>query len=334
MTQYKVILYGCGVMGRKTAVALLDKKTFQIVGAVDIAEEFVGRDLGELLDPPRKTDVTVRNDADALLSEVKADAVILTTTSHLESVKEQMEQCARAGLNVISTCEELSYPWKRHPELAAQLDQLAKDCGVTFVGTGINPGYLMDTLPIVLTGPCLSVDRIQVTRMMDSSRRRLPFQKKVGSALSKEAFREKIDKGIITGHVGLLESINMIAGALKWELDEAVELPPEPVIAEKETETALGQVPPGDVVGLSSIAYAKMGGREVIRLEFIANAAVTEEYDDILVEGVPRIHQRILGGVHGDVGTVAVTVNTVPQAIEASAGLKTMKDLPPAAVTQ
>jgi 4-hydroxy-tetrahydrodipicolinate reductase len=234
-------------------------------------------------------------------------------------------------LNVISTCEELSFPWKRSPDLANKIDALAKEKGVTVVGTGINPGYLMDTLPLVLTAPCLRVDSIKVTRMMNSAKRRIPFQKKVGTGMTKAEFAEKIENKIITGHVGLLESINMIASGLGWELDETLELPPEPVTANKEIKTGLGTVKPGDVIGLTSIAVARKAGKKVITLEFNANANVDEEYDEIIIEGVPAIREKIIGGVHGDIGTVAVTVNTIPRAVEAPAGIKVMKDLPPAA---
>jgi len=333
MEKIKVIIYGCGVMGQGAAEALLDKESFEIVGAVDIAPELVGKDLGEVIGAQKELGVKVESDADALFSSAEAHAVVLTTTSHLESVLPQISQCVNAGLNVISTCEELSYPWKRSPELAQKIDDLAKEKGVTVVGTGINPGFLMDSLPLILTAPCLKVSSVKVIRMMDSSKRRVPFQKKVGTGLTQDEFRDKIDNKIITGHVGLLESIYMIAEGLGWELDEAVELPPEPVIGEKDMETALGAVKPGDVVGLKSVAFGKKEGRDVITLEFNAHAAVDEEYDEIIIEGEPNIHERIIGGVHGDIGTVAVTINTIPRAVEAPAGIKLMKDLPAPSAT-
>jgi hypothetical protein len=329
MEKYKIIIFGCGVMGRKTAQDLLDRASFEIVGAVDIDPELFGKDLGEIIDRPKTLGILIEKKPDDILLRVKADAVVLTTTSHLESVAPQIIQCLEAGLNVVSTCEELSYPWKRHPELVRKIDNLAKEKGVTVVGTGINPGFLMDVLPLVLTAPCLKVQSVKVKRMMNSAKRRVPFQVKVGTGLTQEEFKEKIKNKIITGHVGLLESINMIAAGLGWELDEAVELPPEPVIDEKEITTALGEVQPGDVIGLSSIAFGKKNGKEVITLEFCANAAVEEEYDEIIIEGEPNIHQKIIGGVHGDIGTVAVTVNTIPRAVEAPPGVIVMKDLPP-----
>lgn len=327
MDKIKVIIYGCGVMGRNVAEALCDKKSFEIVGAVDIDPMLVGKDLGQILDTPRNLSVGIESDADSLFSRVDAQAVVLTTTSHLKSVLPQISQCAKAGIDVISTCEELSYPWKRSPELAQDIDAIAKENGVTVVGTGINPGYLMDSLPLVLTAPCLRVDTIKVTRMMNSARRRIPFQTKVGTFMTPKEFRTKIEDGIITGHVGLLESINMIAAGLGWELDRAVELPPEAVITPSPIETGLGLVDPGNVIGLKSVAFAEISGKKVITLEFYAYAGVEEEYDEVIIEGIPKIHEKIIGGVHGDIGTVAMTINTIPKAIEASPGIKLMKDI-------
>ncbi len=333
MNKIKVIIYGCGVMGRQMAQVLFGKRSFEVVGAVDIAPELAGKDLGETFDPPQKVGVMVEKDADKLFSKAEAQAVVLATTSHLKDVFSQITQCLEAGLNVVSTCEELSYPWRRSPELARELDSLAKEKNATVVGTGINPGYLMDTLPLILTAPCLEVKSVKVTRMMNSAKRRLPFQVKVGTGLTQEEFREKIKNKVITGHVGLLESIYMIADGLGWELSEAVELPPEPVIDERERSTGVGMVKPGDVLGLTSVAYGRKEEKDVITLEFCANAAVDEEYDEVMIEGRPDIHQRIISGVHGDIGTVAVTVNTIPRAVEATAGLKVMKDLPPPIAT-
>lgn len=333
MERTNVIIYGCGVMGLRAAEILSKKKSFDIVGAIDIDPKLVGKDLGEVMEKGLALGVPVQSDPVELFDQVKADVVVLTTQSHLKEVYPQIDQCIRAHFNVVSTCEELSYPWKREPALARKIDDMAREKGVTVVGTGINPGYLMDTLPLILTAPCLEVQSIKVTRMMDSSKRRIPFQKKIGTGLSFESFRDKIDHKMITGHVGLLESINMIADGLGWKLDETVELPPEPVIADREVETGMGLVKPGDALGLVSVAYATVRGKKVITLEFNANAGITEEYDEIVIEGIPNVHQRIIGGIHGDVGTVAVTVNTIPRAVKSEPGLILMKDLPPVIAT-
>jgi len=332
MNKIGVIIYGCGVMGRRIAHALHNKKSFEIMGAVDIDPELVGKDLGEYFPGQKKIGITIENNAEKVLSHTKAQAAVLATTSYLKDTAEQIIQCLQAGLNVVSTCEELSFPWESALKKAKKIDQLAKDKKVTVTGTGINPGFLMDTLPLMLTAPCLEVKRIRVIRMMDSSKRRIPFQVKVGTGLTQDEFYQKIEKKEITGHVGLVESIYMIAEGLGWNLDKAVENPPVPVVDEGVIRTGLGLVPPGKVVGLSSTAYGTLGGEEVITLVFNANAAVEEEYDEIIITGVPDIQQKIIGGVHGDVGTVAVTVNSIPKVLQASPGLKVMKDLPPCAM--
>jgi len=331
MEKIGVIIYGCGVMGRKIAHTVYSKKSFEIRGAVDTAPALVGKDLGELFPDKKKIGIIIEKDAEKVLSDKKAQAAVVATTSYLKDVASQIILCIKAGLNVISTCEELSFPWRSEPEKAAQIDRLAKEKGVTVTGTGINPGFLMDTLPLVLTAPCLEVSRVRVVRMMDSSKRRIPFQKKVGTGLTQKEFHEKIEKKEITGHVGLLESIYMIAEGLGWDLDEAVEASPIPVLDERDVDTGLGRIKSGKVIGLSSTAFGKIKGKEVITLEFSAHAAVDEEYDEIYIKGAPDIYQKIIGGVHGDIGTVAVTINSIPKVLHAASGLKTMKDLPPCA---
>ena len=333
--EVRVVLFGLGPMGKLIAKGIVEKKGMRIVGAVDIAEELVGKDLGEILELGKNLGVTATDNAEELLSRIKADIAVIATRSYLKEVYPTISLCVKAGINVISTCEELSYPYYKYPELAAEIDELAKKYGVTVLGTGINPGYLMDTLPIVLTGACQHVESVKVTRMMDSSKRRIPYQKKIGTGLSPEEFKRMIDEKKITGHVGLTESIAMIAAALGWKLDEIKEFPPEPVIADREIVTSYTTVKPGQVAGLKSIAHGIKDGKPVIILEFISHAAVEEEYDAVSIEGVPRIHEKIAGGVHGDIGTVAVIVNMIPKVLNAKPGLVTMKDLPlPSAITE
>jgi len=334
MEELRVVCVGLGPIGKAIAKGLLEKKGLKIVGAVDVAPDLIGKDLGEVLELGRKLGVTVRDDLDKLLDEVKADIAVIATKSYLPDVYPQIESCVKHCVNVISTCEELSYPYYRYPELSAKIDTLAKDHGVTVLGTGINPGYLMDALPIMLTGACTKVDSIKVIRMMDSKKRRIPYQKKIGTGLSPEEFRKMIEEKKITGHVGLTESIAMIAAALGWKLDEIKEFPPEPVIADREVQ-AYVTVKPGQVAGLKSVAHGIKDGKPVIVLEFVSHALVEEEHDTIIIEGTPRIEEKKIGGVHGDIGTVAVVINMIPKVMNAPPGLFTMKDLPiPSAVVE
>jgi 4-hydroxy-tetrahydrodipicolinate reductase len=333
--EVKVILFGLGPMGRLIAKCVLEKKGLRAVGAVDVAKDIVGKDLGEILELEQKVGVTITDNAEVLISRIKADIAVIATSSSLKNVYPQIALCVKAGVNVISTCEELSYPYYKYPELSCEIDELAKKYGVTVLGTGINPGYLMDALPIVLTGPCQRVESIKVTRMMNSSTRRIPYQKKIGTGLTPEEFRKMIEEKKITGHVGLVESIAMIAAALGWQLDEIKEFPPAPVIAEKEIVTSFTTVKPGYVAGLESVAHGIRNGKPVIVLEFISHAAVEEEYDAVSIEGIPKIYEKIAGGVHGDLGTVAMVVNMIPKVLNARPGLFTMKDLPlPSAATE
>ena len=187
----------------------------------------------------------------------------------------------------------------------------------------------MDLLPIVITAPCQDVGSIKVTRMMDSAKRRESFQRKIGTGLSPEEFHQKISHKEITGHVGLTQSIQMIIAALGLQYDKITEFPPKEIIAEKEFTTSYGEnIPKGYVCGLQSKAIAKKGETEIISLDFLAYAGEHEEYDSIEINGIPPIHQKIIGGVHGDVGTAAMVVNLIPKVIEAKPGLLTMKDLP------
>ncbi|HDD69835.1 MAG TPA: hypothetical protein ENG19_01770, partial [Candidatus Bathyarchaeota archaeon] len=203
MKKVKVTLYGVGAVGSLIAKFLLEKEGIEIVGAIDIAKEKVGKDLGKVLGIGKTLGIKVSNDVNSVLSKEKADVAIHTTSSYLKETYPQIASIISHGVNVISTCEELSYPYLTEPELSKKLDTLAKKHEVTVLGTGINPGFLMDTLVITLTAVCQKIKRIEAVRVMNAATRRLPFQKKVGAGLTVEEFRRKIENREITGHVGL-----------------------------------------------------------------------------------------------------------------------------------
>jgi 4-hydroxy-tetrahydrodipicolinate reductase len=327
--QFDIIQVGFGPMGKIITKLLSQRKNINLKGVIDIDPLLVGKELSEVLDIEKKLDLIIESDLDSILSRENADVVIIATSSSLEKIVPTIESAVKSGSNVISICEELSYPFQYDLKRAKKLDRLAKSYNVTIVGTGINPGYLMDLLPIVLTAPCQSVKSIKVTRIMNSVKRRVPFQKKIGTGLSIIEFHKKISNKEITGHVGLTQSIQMIVSALGIEYDEIIELPPQEIIAKKELTTSYGEiVPEGYVCGLQSKAYAKKEGKEIITLDFVAYAGEHDEYDSVLIEGAPSIHQKIIGGVHGDLGTSAIVANLIPKVMEAKAGLLTMKDLP------
>ncbi|MFX0081030.1 MAG: hypothetical protein ACFE94_04680 [Candidatus Hodarchaeota archaeon] len=326
---FDIVQVGLGPMGKIITKLLLQRKNINLRGVIDIDPQLFGRHLNEFFDIEKELDLTIESDLDSILIRENADVVIIATSSSLEKIIPTIESAVKSGSNVISICEELSYPFQYNLELANKLDELAKLNNVTIVGTGINPGYLMDLLPIVLTAPCQRIRSITVTRMMNSSKRRVSFQKKIGTGLNVNEFHKKISNKEITGHVGLTQSIQMILAATGLEYDEISELPPKEIITNKDLLTSYGEtVPKGYVCGLQSKAFAKKEGKQVITLDFIAYAWDHEEYDSIIIEGVPTIEQKIIGGVHGDLGTSAMVVNLIPKVIIARHGLLTMKDLP------
>ncbi len=328
MEKTRVVLYGIGAIGSRIANFLLEKEGVEIVGVIDIAKDKVGKDLGEVLGIGKQLGVAVSNNPKSVLNKVCADIVVHATSSYLKDVYPQIAPLAKHGVNVISTCEELAYPYVSEPELAKRLDKLGIKYGVTFLGTGINPGFLMDTLVIALTGVCQKVNNIRVERVMNAATRRAPFQKKIGAGLTIEEFEKKIEEKAITGHVGLEQSIGMIAGALKWQLDKITVDPVEPVIAKGNVASEAIKVKKGQASGLKQSAHGFVDGKERITLDFQAYIGAEEEYDAITIDGVPLVHQKINPCVHGDLATIAIIVNSIPKVINAAPGLITMKDLP------
>ncbi|MEE9519459.1 MAG: hypothetical protein V3V93_04250 [bacterium] len=330
MESVKVVSYGVGVIGRRLARHLLTKEGVEIVGAIDINPAIIGKDLGEVLGVDN-LGVTISDDTDNVLSTTKPDIVCHTTMSYLRQTYDQFAQVLKHGVNIVSTCEELAYPnaTEEGREYAEKLDELAKENGATLLGTGINPGFLMDTLPIFLTGVCTRVDDIYITRQMDAATRRIPFQKKIGAGLSLKEFRDKIATHEITGHVGLEQSIQMIADAVGWELDEIKVDQVQPVVLEKDVASDAIEVPHGHNAGSMQMAYGMKGGVALITMDFKAYIGAPEEFDSVTIRGEPPINERTSPCVHGDFGTIAITSNMIPQVINSDPGLKTMVDMPP-----
>ncbi len=328
MEKLRVVSYGVGAVGCYIAKFLLEKDGVELVGAVDIAHDKVGKDLGQVLGLGKNVGVRISDDLGSVLAKKKVDIVVHATSSYLEDTFPQLASIVRHGVDVVSTCEELSHPHFSDPRLAKRLQALAKKHDATILGTGINPGFLMDTLVVTLTAICEKVEKIEAKRVMNAATRRLPFQKKIGAGLTVEEFRRKIEKKQITGHVGLEQSIALIGSALAWRFDKIIAEPVEPVIARKKVESKYIQVKAGEVAGLQQKAKGIVGNREIILLDFQAYIGAEEEYDAITIKGIPDIEQKIQPCVHGDIGTVAMVVNAIPKVINAPAGLTTMTDLP------
>ncbi len=326
MGKIKVASFGVGVIGSAAAKFILEEKQrLELVGAFDIDPGKVGKDIGGVVGLGRSVGVAITNDLRTALKD--ADIAIHTTTSYLKSAYPQLESILSQGVDVVSSCEELSYPYIVDKELSGALDSLAKKNGATVLGTGINPGFLMDALPIALTALCKSISRVRVSRRMNAATRRVPFQKKVGAGLSVAEFEGAIKDGRISGHVGLEQSVSMLADALGWRLDRVDVGEVEPVITETATDAGYVKIQPGSVAGVKQRARGLVGGDTRIELNFSAYVGSEEEYDQVEIDGVPPVNCKISPCVHGDHGTVAMLVNMAPKVVAFMPGLYTMKDM-------
>ncbi|MBM4029402.1 MAG: dihydrodipicolinate reductase [Planctomycetes bacterium] len=251
---------------------------------------------------------------------------MVTTVSSAAAFEPQLAPLAQAKLHVVSTCEELFFPWRTQPELARRIDGICRDHGIACVGTGVNPGFLMDYLPAVLTGLCQEVTGVRVTRVQDASVRRVPFQQKIGAGLTLKEFEAKHQAGTLR-HVGLPESVDFLAARLGWRLDRTTESL-EPVIAEREITTGYKLIAQGMARGVHQVGRGFVGSNEVITLTFRAAVGEPESYEEVKIEGNPAFTSRIAGGINGDIATCAVTLNAVRSILDVGPGLKTMADLP------
>lgn len=321
----KVVQFGCGPIGCSVVRYALQNPGIEFVGAIDIDNSLVKCDLGDVVGVSPVVGITVSSDADAVLSQTKPDVVFLTTNSSLKVVYRQIEKCVKAGANVVSTCEELTYPYRKDPKLSVEIDKIAKANKVTVLATGVNPGFVMDAWPLFMTGVCQRVEHVRSLRVQNASPRRGPFQKKIGAGCTLEEFKKLVDAGTLK-HVGLPESTAMIANGLGWELDEITESI-EPIIAKAQVKTDFVTVKPGQAAGVRQVCKGRRAGKELISLEFEASVGAPESYDAVHITGSPNIEATVKGGVHGDIATAAIVVNSVHRVIDAAPGLLCVKDL-------
>jgi len=323
--QIHVVQYGVGPIGAGIVRLMLDKERLLVTGAIDIDREKIGKDLGLVAGAERSIGVVVSQDAKTVLSS-RPDVVVHCTSSLLPDVADQLVECLQASAHVVSTCEELAYPFRKYPELSEKLDRCARQHNAVLLGIGVNPGFAMDKLVLTLATVCHRVTKVQVHRVVDASRRRLPLQKKVGAGLTVEEFQARVAQGVIKHH-GLPESVAMIAdyiGLPVDRIDESI----EPVVAAETVRAGNLEIPRGRVLGIHQVAHGVSQGNESVRLELEMYAGASEPIDSIAIEGLPALKLDVPGGIHGDYATVAVAVNCIPSVLEAKPGLRTAGDIP------
>ena len=320
----KVGIYGFGSIGRLIARVAIDRG-HKVVSAVDINEEIVGKDVGELLGR-KPIGVKVSNDPNVLSS---ADIVLHATGSYLDKVYDQITTVIDLGKSIVSTCETLSYPYYRYPALARRLDKKARFAGVYIIGTGVNPGFLLDTLVASLSAPFNIIRSLKAVRSIDAAKRRKSFQVKIGAGMDPEEFKKELREGKKTAHVGYAESVLLTADVGGVTLSK-VEEGQEPVIAETDVESYGVKVPKGRVLGVKGYGSGYVEDREIIRIEFHAYVG-GPEYEEIKVEGTEASITWRSTGTPGDLATASLIVS-VAEKLETRPykfGLLTMADLIP-----
>jgi len=319
----KVILYGLGPIGVGVGKILTKRSWIEIVGGVDYAKDKVGKDLGELLQLERRMDITISHSLDGVLSKSQADVVIHATSSFLKQIYPQLEEIIASGINCVSSTEELFYPLTKNQELTRKIDTLAKTHSVTVVATGINPGFVMDTLPLVLTAVCENVEEIKIQRILDASTRRISLQKKIGITLDPDEFYRKIDENEL-GHVGLVESLQFLAANLGWKL-QGIEEKVDPVVCKEDISTQFFKLKKGQVAGIKHIAKGMVGRRVALILDLRMYVGAKVPRDTVYIIGNPSFEVEIKGGTPGDIATAAILANSIDLAMKSESGLVNIK---------
>jgi len=317
--EIEVAVVGLGKIGVETASLIWRRDGLRLVGLVDTSPALLGRDLAELAGLERPTGVRVVSSIDLL--DRTPEVAVLTTTSSFESIHPTLRRLVSMGINVVSSSEEMIYPWLSSPELAEDIDRLCREMGVVAYGTGVNPGFVMDRLPAFLAGACQEIRSVEVIRVVDASTRRRALQAKIGSGLTVEEFEALVASGRI-GHVGLVESAAYLADRLGLDVVE-IEEELKPVVSDRRVRTEFFDVPPGKVIGIRQTAVGRDGtGEEVVKLRLEMFLDAESPRDEIRIRGVPDLDVEIKGGTPGDQATAAILVNAIPLVMSMEPGLR------------
>lgn len=331
-----VLVLGTGQMGTGVARLLLKKPGLRLVGAFCRRSAHSGMDLGKVLGSHSELGIPVEDDLEGVIARTRPSVAIQATCSTVIDAVDEITCLVRNGVSVISIAEEMVLPAAASRDLASEIDQLAARHGVAVLGTGINPGFVLDTLIIVLTSVCSDIDSIVAERVNDLA----PFGPTVlesqGVGLTPAAFSQQVEAGRVVGHVGFAQSIRMIADSVGWEIDRIHE-EREPILSTVTRTTPFITVEPGRVAGCLHRAVAYRDGRPVISLnhpqQIQPHLEGVQTRDRIEIRGTPPV--EIFGSpeIPGGEGTVALAVNMIPRVLNAPPGLHGMADLPvPAAM--
>ncbi|HAP44536.1 MAG: dihydrodipicolinate reductase [Spirochaetes bacterium GWD1_61_31] len=330
----KVIIWGFGAMGSGMAEVLLRKQGVDIVGVCDMHPDRVGKSIFQVLGVKRgeRKDIIIQADIAKIVKPKCADIALLATDSFTKKAFDKIKLIVENEINVISTAEEMAYPKANEPALATKLDKLAKKYGVSILGTGINPGLIMDLLVVLMTGACTDVNYIKAERVNSLSPFGPAVMEEQGVGISLAEFKKQSAEGHLAGHVGFNESVNMICDAIGWTLDKPIKQTMEPIVSKVARKTKYAEVKPGDVAGCTMKAYGHVGGKLAVEMlhpqQIEPQLEGTDTGDYVVIKGVPNINLANKPEVPGGIGTIAMCINMIPQVINAVPGLHTMIDLP------
>lgn len=333
MSNVKVVIWGFGAMGSGMARMLLKKKGVEIVGVCDLDPNKVGKSIYEILDIDRagRPEVIINDKIEEVLTEKCCDICLCATDSFTKNAFPKLKYAIEQKVNVISTAEEMAYPYAQSPELARELDKIARENGVTVLGTGINPGLIMDLLVVCLTGCMIDVEHIEAKRVNSLSPFGPAVMEEQGVGLTVEDFEKGVADGTLAGHVGFPESIQMIANAIGWKV-ERIEQQMKPIVTSVDRKSPYGFAKAGDVAGVNMTGQGYVNGE--VKIDMIHPQQIEPEMegtytgDYITIKGTPEVNMSIKPEVEGGLGTIAMCVNMIPHVINAEPGLKTMIDLP------
>ncbi|MBQ9930873.1 MAG: dihydrodipicolinate reductase [Firmicutes bacterium] len=331
MENVKVIIWGFGAMGSGMAKMLLKKKGVDIVGVIDMGAK-LGKSIYDLLPAERgdRPDVIIGT-AEEVIKEKCADVVLLCTDSFTRNAFDRIKFILEKKINCVSTAEEMAYPMAQEPELAAKLDEIAKANGVSVIGTGINPGLIMDLLVVIMTGCCEDIEHITSRRVNSLSPFGPTVMEEQGIGITTEEFAEGVRTGKLAGHVGFHESISMIADAIGWKVDK-IEQSMEPIVTDVDRKSPYGFAKAGDVAGCAMKGFGYVDGE--VKIEMDHPQQIEPEMvgvntgDYVIIKGTPNINMVNSPEVPGGIGTIAMCVNMIPHIINARPGLHTMITLP------
>jgi len=322
----RVVHTGVGPVGCRVLALILERPDLELVGVVDSDPDKIGRPIEEFVPAAAKLGIRIAGDTTACVKDNRAAAITHTTVSYLPDCIDHLREIARTGAALVSSTEELLYPWLRHPKWAAELDALCQQHGARLLGTGINPGFVMDLLPVLANPPCERVRAIRAERVVNAATRRGPLQRKVGAGITTEEFAKRVAGGRF-GHVGYCESGALLASKMGWKLDALSETI-EPMIAESPVKTDFVDLQPGQAAGIHQVVSGTMGGKEVIHLDLKMYVGAADPHDAFTLDSDPPIAWRCDEGVAGDPATAAILVNSIDRLLAVPPGVKTVADLP------